>query len=245
MIMARLARPFAALLPASDAAATPGLLRRIKAMLALAPNGLPAPGPVGRQRLSGHRRAARPGRAAAGLRPAGAGAAHQPGRHQPADAPRHRGRAGQGRAMLRRADPSPRAGRRRAGAGARPTSPCGKRRRNKAASMPSWSRRRAAARSSRTMVSCCARTAISRRARREFPRWQRISPSISQASSSRQRARKATSTVAYHSACSLQHGQKITGASERIAFQEWIRGERCAREPFVLRFGGDLQHSPA
>src|SRR5207253_9525792 len=47
MIMARLARPFAALLPASDAAATPGLLRRIKAMLALAPNGLPAPGPSG------------------------------------------------------------------------------------------------------------------------------------------------------------------------------------------------------
>ena len=33
--------------------------------------------------------------------------------------------------------------------------------------------------------------------------------------------------------------------SERIAFQEWIRGERCTREPFVLRFGGDLQHSPA
>src|SRR5438874_2807511 len=47
MIMARLARPFAALLPASDAAATPGLLRRIRAMLALAPNGLPAPGPSG------------------------------------------------------------------------------------------------------------------------------------------------------------------------------------------------------
>ena len=47
MIMARLARPFAALLPASKAAATPGLLRRIKAMLALAPNSLPAPGPSG------------------------------------------------------------------------------------------------------------------------------------------------------------------------------------------------------
>ncbi len=47
MIMARLGRPFAALLPASRAAATPGLLRRIKAMLALAPSGLPAPGPSG------------------------------------------------------------------------------------------------------------------------------------------------------------------------------------------------------
>ena len=34
-------------------------------------------------------------------------------------------------------------------------------------------------------------------------------------------------------------------ASERIAFQEWIRGERCARESFVLRLGGHVQHSPA
>src|SRR4051794_29390037 len=47
MIMARLARPFAALLPAPKAAATPGLMRRIKAMLALAPKRLPAPGPAG------------------------------------------------------------------------------------------------------------------------------------------------------------------------------------------------------
>src|SRR5207253_8936119 len=47
MIMARLSRPFAALLPARKAAASPSLLRRIKAMLALAPNRLPAPGPAG------------------------------------------------------------------------------------------------------------------------------------------------------------------------------------------------------
>jgi glycolate oxidase iron-sulfur subunit len=46
MILARLGRPLAALLPASMAAsATPTLLRRIKAMLALAPRSLPAPGP--------------------------------------------------------------------------------------------------------------------------------------------------------------------------------------------------------
>ena len=37
MIMARLGRPLAGLLPTPKAAATPGLLRRIKAMLALAP----------------------------------------------------------------------------------------------------------------------------------------------------------------------------------------------------------------
>src|SRR6185436_15491229 len=47
MIMARLAGPFAALLPTPKAAATPGLLRRIKAMLALAPSGLPKPGAPG------------------------------------------------------------------------------------------------------------------------------------------------------------------------------------------------------
>ena len=47
MIMARLGRPLAALLPTPKAAATPGLLRRIKAMLALAPKRLPAPGPSG------------------------------------------------------------------------------------------------------------------------------------------------------------------------------------------------------
>ena len=48
MIMARFGRPFAALLPAPSAAsASPTLLRRIKAMLALAPNRLPKPGPSG------------------------------------------------------------------------------------------------------------------------------------------------------------------------------------------------------
>ncbi|MEA2862994.1 MAG: glycolate oxidase iron-sulfur subunit [Bradyrhizobium sp.] len=48
MILARLGRPLAALLPAPHAAsATPTLLRRIKAMLALAPGSLPASGPVG------------------------------------------------------------------------------------------------------------------------------------------------------------------------------------------------------
>jgi glycolate oxidase iron-sulfur subunit len=47
MWLARLARPFAALLPDSTApSATPTLLQRIKAMLALAPGHLPPPGPA-------------------------------------------------------------------------------------------------------------------------------------------------------------------------------------------------------
>ena len=48
MILARLGRPFAALLPTSKTASpSPTLLRRIKAMLALAPGRLPASGPSG------------------------------------------------------------------------------------------------------------------------------------------------------------------------------------------------------
>ncbi|GEC14505.1 glycolate oxidase subunit GlcF [Nitrobacter winogradskyi] len=44
LILARFARPFAALLPGSKGSVTPTLPRRIKAMLALAPASLPAPG---------------------------------------------------------------------------------------------------------------------------------------------------------------------------------------------------------
>ena len=48
MQLARFARPLAALLPASRVASvTPTLSRRIKAMLAMAPGGLPPPGPSG------------------------------------------------------------------------------------------------------------------------------------------------------------------------------------------------------
>jgi glycolate oxidase iron-sulfur subunit len=48
MILARLGRPLAALLPGSaPGAVTPTLSRRIKAMLALAPRALPASGPAG------------------------------------------------------------------------------------------------------------------------------------------------------------------------------------------------------
>lgn len=48
MVLARFARPLAALLPTAKAApATPTLLRRIKAMLALAPSSLPKPGASG------------------------------------------------------------------------------------------------------------------------------------------------------------------------------------------------------
>ncbi|WP_128923535.1 glycolate oxidase subunit GlcF [Bradyrhizobium guangxiense] len=47
MWLARLARPLAVFLPTPPPSATPGLIQRIKAMLALAPNRLPPPGPAG------------------------------------------------------------------------------------------------------------------------------------------------------------------------------------------------------
>jgi glycolate oxidase iron-sulfur subunit len=46
LTFAKLARPLAALLPTPPASATPGLLRRAKAMLDMAPAELPAPGPA-------------------------------------------------------------------------------------------------------------------------------------------------------------------------------------------------------
>ena len=53
-------------------------------------------------------------------------------------------------------------------------------------------------------------------------------------------------TVAYHSACSLQHGQKITAAAEGLAGQAGLR--RCkdiAEGASVLRLGRHLQHPAA
>ncbi|AND92482.1 MULTISPECIES: glycolate oxidase subunit GlcF [Bradyrhizobium] len=46
MWLARLARPLAVFLPTPRPSATPGLVQRLKAMLALAPNRLPSPGPL-------------------------------------------------------------------------------------------------------------------------------------------------------------------------------------------------------
>ena len=47
LIMARIGQPLVALLPSGAPATSPTLLRRIKAMLALAPGRLPPPGPAG------------------------------------------------------------------------------------------------------------------------------------------------------------------------------------------------------
>ena len=146
MWAARIVRPIAALLPGSHDLAHPTFLSRIKAMLALAPKHLPEPGTLVGNHVPGDRAEARPGRAAARLRPAGAGAAHQSRCDQSADPPRHRGRAGRGRGLLRCADPSSRPRHPDASNTPVPTSRRGKPKSPAAVSTPFWSRPPAAAR---------------------------------------------------------------------------------------------------
>ena len=60
----------------------------------------------------------------------------------------------------------------------------------------------------------------------------------------RRRARRADSSPTYHSACSLQHGQKIT-TSRRSCWHAAGFGQGCARRASVLRLGRHLQHPAA
>ena len=52
-------------------------------------------------------------------------------------------------------------------------------------------------------------------------------------------------TLAYHSACSLQHGQKITAAPKRAAGGLRLHGARRAGRPSLLRLRRHLQHPAA
>lgn len=51
-------------------------------------------------------------------------------------------------------------------------------------------------------------------------------------------------TVAYHSACSLQHGQRITLAPKQL-LKAPLHRARSGRRPSLLRFGRHLQHHAA
>jgi hypothetical protein len=51
--------------------------------------------------------------------------------------------------------------------------------------------------------------------------------------------------VAYHSACSMQHGQKITTQPKDVAQGGWLYRQGSARGPSLLRFGRHLQHHAA
>ena len=119
MVLGRLAKPLAALLPARSA--DPGgatFLRRLKAMLDAVPARSAGASPVDRpQTFPAVGAAPQAGGADAGLRPAGAGAGGQRGHGAAADAPRHRGGERRGLGLLRLLGPAYRP--QRAGARAR------------------------------------------------------------------------------------------------------------------------------
>ena len=52
-------------------------------------------------------------------------------------------------------------------------------------------------------------------------------------------------TVAYHSACSMQHGQKITRQPKELLRTSRLRRQGAARGASVLRLGRHLQHHAA
>ena len=52
-------------------------------------------------------------------------------------------------------------------------------------------------------------------------------------------------TVAYHAACSLQHGQKVMREPKELLCKFGLRGQRCSGRSFVLRLGRHLQYSSA
>ena len=47
--------------------------------------------------------------------------------------------------------------------------------------------------------------------------------------------------VAYHDACSLQHGQRVMAPPRALVDKAGFEVRRCAREAFLLRLGRDLQ----
>ena len=97
MVLARIARPLAALLPTPKVpSATPDFVEPNQGDAGPCAGPSAAAGRGWRKRFCSAGRAARTRRVIAGLCPAGSGAPHQPGRHQSVDASRHRGRAGQG-----------------------------------------------------------------------------------------------------------------------------------------------------
>ncbi len=51
--------------------------------------------------------------------------------------------------------------------------------------------------------------------------------------------------IAYHSACSMQHGQNIKTVPQALLAQGRLRGHRSAGGPSLLRFGRYLQHPAA
>ena len=244
--LARLARPFAALLPTPKASATPGLLRRVKAMLAMAPARLPpAPAPPAAACLqpSGERRgrvALLQGCAQQVLAPRiNQAAINVLTRHgievvlvrdeQCCGAlTHHMGRDGDALARARAniAAWTAEAGRGGLDAILVTTSGCGTVIKDYGYML----------REDRDFAGPAARISALAKDITEYLAGLELKA---------QQRQHGDIVVAYHSACSLQHGQKITTLPKELLSKNGFRGERCARESFVLRFGWDLQPSPA
>ncbi len=246
MTLARLGRPLTALLPTPKAAsASPTLFRRIRAMLALAPRSLPAPGPAGGSVFPaiGERVALLQGCAQQVLAPRiNQAAINLLTRHgievvlvkdeQCCGAlTHHLGRDGDALARARANISVWLAEAERDGLDAIlvTTSGCGTVIKDYGFML----------REDRDFASAAAKISALAKDITEYVSGIDLLPPQHQHSDM---------VVAYHSACSLQHGQKITQLPKELLSKSGfvvIRGERCTREPFVLRFGGDVQHSPA
>ena len=150
----------------------------------------------------------------------------------------------EGRRLLRLARPShgPRGrgrSRRRA-----PTSTPGRARSRARASTRSSSPRRAAARRSRTTATCCATIRLMRRKPRASRRSPGTSREVADALDLDFRAPRPLA-VAYHAACSLQHGQKIVDAPKALLRRAGFDVRVDPRSAPLLRLGRDLQHPAA
>ncbi len=245
MILARLGRPLIGLLPTPKAApASPTLLRRIRAMLALAPNSLPAPGPAGGSVFPalGERR----GRVA--LLQGCAQQVLAPRINQAAISlltrhgievvlvkdeqccgalTHHLGRDAAALAFARANIAAWLAEAERGGLDAIlvTTSGCGTVIKDYGFML----------REDRDFAAAAAKVSALAKDITEYLSGIDLQP-----------ARQGGDiVVAYHCGLFAAARTENHASPERIAFQERIRGERCTREPFVLRFGGDLQHSPA
>ena len=143
----------------------------------------------------------------------------QRGHDPPAHPPRRRGRAcRRARAAAARSSITWAARTRRCAPGARQHRRLDARDRRARGSTPSSSPPRAAARRSRTTASCCATDpAYAEKAARVSALARDITEYLRDAATRAAPRRAPALTVAYHSACSLQHGQQITRRAEGAA----------------------------
>ena len=116
--------------------------------------------------------------------------------------------------------------------------------RRRAGWTPSSSTPRAAARRSRITATCSATRPLAEDAARVADLAMDVSEVLIEARPAEGGAAPRL-RVAYHAACSLQHGQQIKTHPKDLLKSRRVRGGRAARQPSVLRLGGHLQPDAA